>query len=314
MKFRESRWLQCLVTGSIAWLVVGFLWSFPFLPPALGQEGAGPAGAFADDESDAPVIAEDAVEPAVEKRRREGVNLLSLMLRGGFLMLPILLLSVLVVIIAIERFIGLRRQKILPVELVEELGRLGGPAGAFDPRNAYQICQQYPSAAANVIRAMLLKVGRPHSEVESAAAEAREREAQQVFANVKWLTLAAAVAPLLGLLGTVWGMIEAFYETTQLDPGQNKADELARGIYVALVTTFSGLVVAIPAAILSHFFEGRVQSLFYQIEELLFSLMPQVERYEGRVRFGSGSQADDRAEAPPPPHEEAVLTSESTEM
>ena len=80
-------------------------------------------------------------------------------------------------------------------------------------------------------------------------------------------------------------MIVAFHDTTQLLPGQNKADFLANGIYMALVTTLSGLVVAIPAAILAHYFEGRITSLFHQIDELLFNLMPQVERYEGRVRF-----------------------------
>jgi biopolymer transport protein ExbB len=80
-------------------------------------------------------------------------------------------------------------------------------------------------------------------------------------------------------------MIRAFHDTTKLAPGQNKADYLAAGIYVALVTTLAGLVVAIPAAIVAHYFEGRVQSLFHQIDELLFNLMPQIERYEGRVRF-----------------------------
>ena len=60
----------------------------------------------------------------------------------------------------------------------------------------------------------------------------------------------------MGLLGTVWGMIRAFHDTAQLAPGQNKADYLAEGIYVALVTTLAGLAVAIPAAIFSHYFEG----------------------------------------------------------
>jgi biopolymer transport protein ExbB len=129
--------------------------------------------------------------------------------------------------------------------------------------------------------------------VEHAVAEASEREAERIYSNVRWLNLAAAVTPLMGLLGTVWGMIRAFHDTTQLAAGQNKADFLAEGIYVALVTTLGGLTVAIPAAIFSHYFEGRITTLFHQIDELLFSLMPQVERYEGRVRF-SQKIVDDR--------------------
>jgi biopolymer transport protein ExbB len=223
---------------------------------------------------------------AVTVNEEEGINFFTLILRGGWFMVPIGLMSLLVVTIAIERTIALRRGRVLPGILVKELGRLGGTQGTFDPREAYRVCQRYPSAAASVVRAMLLKVGRPHSEVEHTVAEASDREAERLYSNVRWLNLAAAVAPLLGLLGTVWGMIDAFHRTTMLAPGQNKAEELATGIYVALVTTFGGLMVAIPAAICAHFFEGRIQKLFHEIDELLFNLLPQIERFEGRMRFG----------------------------
>ena len=235
----------------------------------------------------------------------ESINIFTLLVQGGAFMIPILLMSLLVVTFTIERFIGLRRDRVLPEALVEGLGQLGGPQGGFDPRKAYKLCQQYPSAAATVVRAMLLKVGRPHSELEHAVAEAGEREANRLYANVRWLILAAAVAPLLGLLGTVWGMIRAFHDTTQLTPDLNKADYLAEGIYVALVTTLGGLCVAIPAAICAHYFEGRVQALFHQIDEMLFNLMPQVERFEGRVRFGrqgtDGELSDSKESVPAPP-------------
>jgi len=146
----------------------------------------------------------------------------------------------------------------------------------------------------------LLKVGRPQAEVERAVAEASDREASRLYGNVRWLNLAAAVAPLMGLFGTVWGMIWAFFRTTQLQAGQNKADFLAEGIYVALVTTLGGLAVAIPAAIFSHYFEGRIQSLFYSIDELLFNLMPQIERYEGRLRMNRQTLSEGFEEAEPP--------------
>ncbi len=189
--------------------------------------------------------------------------------------------------------------------MVKELGSLGESQGTFDPREAYRICQRYPSAAANVVKAMLLKVGRPHSEVEHTVAEASEREAERLYGLVRWLNLATTVTPMLGLLGTVWGMIDCFHRTTLLAPGQNKAQELATGIYIALVTTYGGLLVAIPSSILAHFFEGRIQKLFHQIDEMLYSLLPQIERFEGRVRFGrstgDGQSVLVRAVAEPPP-------------
>ena len=269
-------------------------------PSAVVPESAdaGTTPDVAPDPAELEALEEDAGD--LDATATEGLNLLRLFWQARWFMLPILAMSILVVAVTVERFLGLRRSRVLPPQLVVELGKLGGPRGGFDPRAAYRTCQRFPSAAANVIRAMLLKVGRPHSEVEHAVAEASEREAERMYANVRWLNLAAAVTPLMGLMGTVWGMIRAFHDTTLLAPGQNKADYLAEGIYLALVTTLGGLVVAIPAAILSHYFEGRVQSLFHQVDELLFNLMPQVERYEGRARFnrfgeegnGSGSPAE----------------------
>ena len=105
----------------------------------------------------------------------------------------------------------------------------------------------------------------------------------------------------MGLIGTVWGMIIAFHQTTVLTPGQDRATQLAQGIYIALVTTLGGLMVAIPASILAHFFEMRIVSLFHEIDEMLFNLMPLVERYEGRVRFGARPAGEQAGENELPP-------------
>ncbi len=132
---------------------------------------------------------------------------------------------------------------------------------------------------------MLLKVGRPHAEVETTVTNACQAESDTLYANVRTLNLAATVTPLLGLLGTVWGMIQAFFVTANLPDASNKGEALAQGIYVALVTTFAGLAVAIPAAVLAHYFEGRILRLLRQVENLAASLLPQVERYEGKLRL-----------------------------
>ncbi len=249
-----------------------------------GQEPSdGPQPTVSADEAPSGAAAESA--SPVEGEPGAGMNLWRLFLSGGVFMIPIVIMSLLAAIFTIERALALRRNRVVPRGLVRGLGELLDSDEPFDPRQAYQLCQRYPSAAANVIRALLLRVGRPHSEIEHTVAEVSQREAERLHANVRWLVLAAAVTPLMGLLGTVWGLIQAFYDTTQLAPGINKAEQLARGIYIALVTTLSGLIVAIPSAIAAHLFEGRLQTLFHQIDELVFHLMPHVERYEGRVRF-----------------------------
>jgi biopolymer transport protein ExbB len=185
----------------------------------------------------------------------------------------------------IERSFGLRRGQLLPRRLVKSLGRLARDSESVDPRTMNTVCLEHPSSASKVIRSMLLKVGRPTPEMQASATEVLQREAEKAHASVRWLNFAAAVAPLLGLLGTVWGLIQAFHDMTQLSPTQNRAEYLGRGIYEALVTTLAGLIVAIPAALFAHYFEGRITKIFGEIEEILFALIPKFERYEGRVRF-----------------------------
>jgi biopolymer transport protein ExbB len=222
-------------------------------------------------------------------------TLWQLFLAGGIFMWPIVAMSLVVVTFGIERLIALRRQRILPHKLVSELATL--EAGRFDPRFAYRICQENPSVAGRVIQALLEKLGRPLPEMERAVEVAKEREASQLYANVRPISLAVSVTPLLGLLGTVQGMIIAFYTTANLEAGANRAAELAQGIYVALITTFAGLCVAIPAAIIAHFLEGRILKQFREIDTVVDGVLPQLERFEGKGRVTPAQLAS----APPAP-------------
>lgn len=286
------RWLQLAAILFVCALVC----SAPMLT-TRAQEG-GPSATEATPLAEEGETTEETA--AAPEDPENALSLWRLYSQGGFFIIPITALSILTVVMAIERSFALRRERVLPGQLVTSLGQLSTSPGGFDPRKAFRICQQYPSAASRVVRTMLLKVGRPISEVEHAVGEASNREASRLYANVRWLNLAASTAPLLGLLGTVQGMILAFHKMTTLAPGQDKATELASGIYVALVTTFAGLCVAIPAAIFSHWFEGKIQTLFHETDELVFNLLPQVERYENRVRF-SHQQEDAETVQPPAP-------------
>jgi biopolymer transport protein ExbB len=215
---------------------------------------------------------------------------------GGIFLYPIYGFSFVVVLFGIERAIGLRRRKVIPRKLVAGFQELLEGPGGFDPRTAYRLCGQYPSAAAAVLRAALLKTGRPLVDLERAVTKASEREAARLYSNIRPLNLSATVSPLLGLLGTVQGMIIAFYKTAYLPDGANKAQALAEGVYIALVTTFAGLCVAIPAVCLAHLFEGKIQRLFSQLDELVAELLPVLERYEGKLRVSrapGASHTDD---------------------
>lgn len=244
--------------------------------PAFAQDGA-PSGEGSGEEA-APALIEKRLSDS------ESLTLVSLILRGGKMMIPLGVMSVIVVALTLERLFALRKARIIPYKLQRELSQLRLTEKGLDPREAYKLCKTYPSALANVVKAMLHRIGRPQSEVEHAVAEATEREADRLYGNVRWIALMGSVAPLLGLMGTVWGIIWTFYKTTQLEIGADRADQLAGGIFVALVTTLGGLTIAIPAMIFAQYFESRIVALFHEMDEILFDLIPGFEHYEGKLR------------------------------
>lgn len=209
-------------------------------------------------------------------------TLWQLFLAGGPLMWPIVAMSLVVVTFGIERLVALRRRSFVPPELARELSAL--EEGRFDPRLAYRLCADHPSVAARVVQGLLEKTGRPLPELERAVEVEKDREASRLYANVRPISLAVSVTPLLGLLGTVQGMILAFMKTASPEVGANRATELAGGIYVALITTFAGLCVAIPAALLAHFLEGRILKGFRAVDEVVDGVLPQLEKFEGKGR------------------------------
>lgn len=209
-----------------------------------------------------------------------------LTVQGGIFMIPLFLTSIIVVAYAIERSVGLRGKKILPPKLLLAIQQLNSDDNGIDPRQAYQVCQQHPSPLANVIRAAILKIGRPHSELEQAVQDAVGREADEMSDNLRPINVSASVAPLIGLLGTVQGMIMAFMVTsTTTATGAAKAQELAQGIYTALITTFGGLVIAIPAVLIASWLESRIDRLLRDMEDVFLEILPQFERFEGKLRI-----------------------------
>jgi biopolymer transport protein ExbB len=239
------------------------------------------------------VVAEPAASPQEIAAPAKGASkppaeptIWDLTVQGGIFMIPLFIDSIIVLAYAIERHFGLRGKKILPPKLLLAIQQLNSEENGIDPRQAYQICQQHPSPLANVIRAAILKIGRPHSELEQAVQDAVGREADEMSVNLRPINVSVSVAPLIGLLGTVQGMILAFMVTsTTTATGAAKSQELAQGIYTALVTTFGGLVIAIPAVLIASWFEGRIDRLLRDMEDVFLEILPQFERFEGKLRI-----------------------------
>jgi biopolymer transport protein ExbB len=192
-------------------------------------------------------------------------SLFEMLVAGGPMMVPILLSSFVLVLITFERIIMLRRRRVVPRMFVERF-LLQMREGALDKHEALEKCDDEPSYVALVFAAALRKWGKPAVEVEQAVLDEGERVANQLRKYLRVMHGISTVSPLLGLAGTVWGMMNAF-NVIATNSAMGRAEMLAGGISVALVTTASGLMVAIPAMVLYMFFVGRVDTLVMEIDE-----------------------------------------------
>lgn len=239
------------------------------------------------------VQAQSTAETIVDRARAQLPNLWDLAVQGGWFMIPIAIASVVTLTFTLERIFGLRSGRILPRRLIRNL-RNHMKEGTLDPKKIWAFCEERPSPLANALKAAILKVGRPQAELEKAVEDAVGRETAEMSRNLRPINVVASIAPLLGLLGTVQGMIMAFMVTsTTTSTGTAKAQELAHGIYTALVTTFAGLCVAVVSVILASYLEGRIERRLRQLEALFLDLLPQLEKFEGRIRTAESSAEGD---------------------
>ena len=220
-------------------------------------------------------------------------SLWDLAIQGGWFMIPIGVASIITIAFTLERLVGLRRGRLLPGKLLRKL-RAMMTEPTLDPRRLWDACEEHRSPLANICKAAVLKTGRSQPEVEKAVEDAVNRETGLMLRNMRPINVVASISPLLGLLGTVQGMIMAFMVTsTTTSTGTAKAQELAHGIYTALVTTFAGLSVAVISVVLANFLEGRIEKILRQLEDVFLDLLPRLERYEGKIRIVENSPAEE---------------------
>ncbi len=193
-------------------------------------------------------------------------NLLDVMYDGGPLMIPIGLCSFVLLVFVFERFIALRRGRVIPrpfvKRLLEQLRE-----GQIGREKALELCEENRSPVAVVFAAAVKKWGRTSVEVEQAILDAGERVTNQLRSHLRLFSGISQVSPLLGLLGTVVGMISSFNAISGAD-AMGQRELLAGGIAQALLTTAAGMFVAIPALMAYLYFVGRVDGLITEIDSL----------------------------------------------
>ena len=213
---------------------------------------------------------------ATEEKKTPKMTFLDLLEKGGLqFMIPIGLCSLLGVTIIIERLFALRKSAVMPRSF------LPGLKGAFrhdekDRKAGLDYCAADGSPLSRVVAAGIRKLHKNAEAVESAIEDAGALEVDKLRRNMHMLYGVSTVTPMLGLLGTVWGMIEAFQVASIA--GLGKAESLATGIYQALVTTFAGLAVAIPILILYYYFVSKIDVMVHEMNDLTMEF---VDHYTG---------------------------------
>lgn len=207
--------------------------------------------------------------------------MLDFIIKGGITMIPIIGGSIIALAIVIERFINLTERKVIPKDFFD---RIKGLLLEGHINEALSICSKSNKPIAKIIEAGIMKYYFGRDEIKEAIEDAGRHEIASVEKYLNILSMIVGVEPLLGLLGTVTGMIKVFNIISL--GGIGKAEQLAGGIGEALITTAAGLSVAIPTLVFHNIFSERADRLILKMEKSsmeLTEILSQGQREEWKV-------------------------------
>jgi biopolymer transport protein ExbB len=194
------------------------------------------------------------------------MSLWQVFLSGGPVMWPILLCSIFALAIALEKFWHLHK---ISIDTQDFLNKILDKMKHRDTKEALQICDNTRSPIANILKAGILKYDRPRPQIIEAIEDASLYEIPRIEKNLTALATIAHVSPLLGLLGTVTGMVRCFQviqaKATTFHPVS--PGDLAGGIWEALLTTVAGLIVAIPTFVAYNYLVSRINHYILEMEK-----------------------------------------------
>jgi len=186
---------------------------------------------------------------------------------GGWLMIPLGVCSLIVIGLSFERMIALRRSRVIPKPFVRRFTECVED-GQLSYEEATSICDEFDCPVAEVFHAAVRRWGRPMMEIEQAVIDAGDRVGESLRRFLRVFHAISNVAPLIGLLGTVLGMIQAFENLSPEGGGGGQSELLAAGISTALMTTAGGLSVAIPAYLAYMYFSAKSDRYLGEIDKL----------------------------------------------
>ena len=205
---------------------------------------------------------------AMPAKQASKESLFSLLVKGGPIMIPLAICSVLALTFFIERLISLRKSRITPANFYTQLTENLEGFSRDGLKKTDSWCNNKTLPIAKIIRAGIRKCisAGAVNIVEETLEDIASREVRKMRNSLNSLKIIASISPLLGLLGTVYGMITAFQSVATMSAGIGKAESLANGIYEAMVTTAAGLTIAIPALLAFSYLNYRLNRQVNEIE------------------------------------------------
>lgn len=199
--------------------------------------------------------------------------MLEFLARGGVLMIPLGICSVVSLAIIIERALNLRAARILPPDVIQQARLL---LAENQVGEAVILCRRQPSAIGRILLAAISNYDKEKEELKAIVEDAGRQEVPTLDRYLGVLGTIAAISPLLGITGTVFGMIRVF--ATISEKGVAHPSQLAGGIYEALITTAAGLVIAIPTLIFYNYFTARSDRLILELEKQAYRVVEILKR------------------------------------
>ncbi len=205
---------------------------------------------------------------ALPAKESSGESLFSLLVKGGPIMIPLCICSILALTFFLERLISLRKKRVTPASFYPELLENIDKFSVEGLRASDNWCKEKKSPLSRIIRAGIRKCIsiQAVNVVEETLEDIASREVRKMRNSLNSLKIIASISPLLGLLGTVYGMITAFQSVANMSAGVGKAESLANGIYEAMVTTAAGLTIAIPVLLAYSYLNYRLNKQINDIE------------------------------------------------
>jgi biopolymer transport protein ExbB len=207
----------------------------------------------------APAFAWQAAEGGnvvINEAAPSGLSMQAMLKAGGAVGYLIVLMSLIMVALIADHVMNIRSTTLMPPGLAEEIHRCLAERAVDEAKKK---CLEHTSFLGSVLHAGLEETGGGYQAVEKAMEDSAVEQSARLFRRIEYLSVLGTIAPMLGLMGTVWGMITAFMEFEQ--KANPQVSELAPGIYRALVTTLLGLGVAVPALAAFAIFRNRVDEL-----------------------------------------------------